>query len=113
MDISEIQKKIEAEFAAARESRAAGNEGRARVCARRAAGLALGIYYAKSLDESPPQSVYKLLQWFSLREEIPQELRDAAKRLIVRVTTEFDLPHSQDPLHDARLIAEVILSGDI
>ncbi len=113
MDISEVQKKIEAEFAAARASRTAGNEGRARVCARRAAGLALGIYYAESLAEIPPQSAYKLLQWFSLREEIPQELRDAAKRLIVRVTTEFELPHRQDPLHDARLIAETILSGDI
>jgi hypothetical protein len=113
MDISEIQKSIEAEFADARESRAMGREGRARVCARRAAGLALGIYYEKSVGRSPPQSAYELLQWFALREEIPLDLRDAAKRLTVRVTTTFDLPHAEDPIRDAWNLIDAVLGGDV
>ena len=36
--------RIEKEFAAARAAQAAGNEGKARVCARRAAGEALSWY---------------------------------------------------------------------
>lgn len=113
MDINKIYKSIEMELTDGRDSREREKEGRARVCARRAAGLALGIYYEKSIGKSPPKSAYKLLQWFSEREEISQDLRDSANRLTVRVTPAFRLPHDEDPLEDAQIIIDAILGGSV
>ncbi|OGO20880.1 MAG: hypothetical protein A2Z14_04095 [Chloroflexi bacterium RBG_16_48_8] len=113
MELKERQARIEAEFMEARDSRAKGNEGRARVCARRAAGIAIGIYFERNTGESPPRSAYELLQWYSRREEIPDNLRESAERLTVRVTPEYKLPHIQDPLEDARFIVAAILDGSI
>jgi len=111
MDIMPIRNSIEAEFSDAQASRLKGNEGRARVCARRAAGLAVSIYFEKQTTEQPPQSAYWLLQWFSLREEIPEDLRQSAKRLTVRVTPAYELPHKEDPIEDACRIVSAILNG--
>jgi len=113
MENHELTVSIEAEFSDARESRTAGNEGRARVCARRAAGLAIGQYYERCLGKPPPASAYQLLQWFSERVEIPDDLQDAARRLTVRVTPEYELPHFEDPLEDAQFLVKAILEGDV
>ena len=113
MDISEVRKSIEMELTDGRDSREKENEGRARVCARRAAGLALGVYYERSMGKNPPTSAYKLLQWFSERKEISQDLRDSANRLTVRVTPAFKLPHDEDPLEDAQTIIDAILDGSV
>lgn len=113
MDILQIQTVIEEELTAAHDSRLKGNEGRARVCARRAAGLAIGIYFENLSGEKPPRSVYKLLQWFTEQEEIPEQLRRSAQRLTVHVTPEFELPHEEDPIHDAQAIITAILSGAV
>lgn len=113
MEDHDIRLSIEAELSDARESRAQGKEGRARVCARRAAGLALGHYYERCLGKPAPASAYQLLQWFSQRKETPEELRETARRLIVRVTPEYKLPHSEDPLEDAQSLIMAILDGTI
>jgi hypothetical protein len=113
MDIRRIRTSIEAELSNAQASRMKANEGRARVCARRAAGLAVSIYFEQETTEQPPQSAYRLLQWFSLREEVPEDLRLAAKRLTVRVTPAYELPHKEDPIDDARKIISAILNGVI
>jgi hypothetical protein len=113
MENHELYTSIEAEFLDAYRSRAGGNEGRARVCARRAAGLAIGQYYEYCLEKTSPTSAYELLQWFTERAEIPQDLRDAARRLTVRVTPEYDLPHFEDPLEDAHLLVNAILEGHV
>jgi hypothetical protein len=113
MDLAQRRVAIEAELLDAQESRDKAKEGRARVCARRAAGLAIGMYYEKHIGHSPIQNAYKLLQWFSRREEIPEYLQQAARRLTVRVTPAYDLPHQEDPIEDARLIVTAILNGRI
>jgi hypothetical protein len=111
MDIMQTRSAIEAELSDALVSRENANEGRARVCARRAAGMAIGIYFERNVGERPPQSAYKLLQWFSQREEIPEDLQQSAERLLVRVTPDFELPHQEDPIEDARQIITAILDG--
>jgi hypothetical protein len=113
MDIRQITTAIEEEFTVAHASRLSGNEGRARVCARRAAGLAIGIYFENQTAEKPTGNAYKLLQWFSEQEEIPEELQRSARRLIVRVTPEYELPHEEDPIDDARSIVSAVLTGAI
>jgi hypothetical protein len=98
--------RIEAELAKAERARAERREGMARVCARRAAGWALRSYYVTRTGRAAPTSALDLLRWFQADPAAPAELRDAAQRLTVRVTEDFRLPHSGDPILDARRIVE-------
>jgi hypothetical protein len=90
-------------MAYARAAREHGKEGRARVCARRAAGWAV----ATSFPEVPRKGAFSLLRW--LESEGPEELRAAAGRLTERVTPDHELPHDGDPLQDAALIVDGLL----
>ena len=55
------QTDIEAEFEKAEQARARGNEGQARVCARRAAGIAIREYLTRRGICPPSASAYDLL----------------------------------------------------
>jgi hypothetical protein len=104
---------IRAELVEAEKWRKSGKEGRARVCARRAAGWAIQFYIENRLEESTSLNAYQLLGWFRSRKEVPEALREAAKRLYVRVTPAGSLPHPNDPLQDAGAIIDAILQGQI
>lgn len=104
-------KQIEQELTAARAARERGNEGMARVCARRAAGWAVGWVRSDSAPTSISGNAYQLLRWYSAQEEEPSGLRRAAKRLTVRITEDHTLPHPEDPLEDAEQIVEGLLPG--
>jgi len=82
--------------------RAAGNEGRARVCARRAAGFAL----AASLRVPGSPNAYQMLRQAAGLPGLSEVAHRAAARLCARVTETHRLPHVEDPLEDARLIVE-------
>jgi len=81
-------------------SRSRGNEGRARVCARRAVGIALALHWSVG----PPANAYQLLMRAAADSGLPPEVRQAAQRLTRRVTEAHRLPHDEDPLDDARVI---------
>jgi HEPN domain-containing protein len=106
---SEIRQAINAELQRAYAWRQDGNEGRARVCARRAAGIAIGSYYRAQTGEPPSSSAYNLLRWLAKHTRISLQIRQAARRLTARVTADHNLPHPEDPLVDAGLIIEKIL----
>ena len=100
--IEEIEKEVRQGEKAEQE----GNSGRARVCARRAAGIALENYYAR-MGENPGKDAMKLLAQFSGASEIPGDVRDAALRLQERVRPDFTSA-SRQPLNDARLIINFV-----
>jgi hypothetical protein len=108
-----IKQEINIELQIAEDSRSGGNEGRARVCARRAAGLAIGYFYEFQTGDSAPKNAYNLLQWISARGEISSVVRDAAQRLTVRVTPDHTLPHDEDPIADAGLIIDALIVDDL
>ena len=81
-------------------SRSRGNEGRARVCARRAVGAALALRWSAG----PQANAYQLLTRAAADTGLPPELRQAAQRLTRRVTEAHQLPHDEDPLDDARAL---------
>jgi phospholipase/carboxylesterase len=108
MDLGDTKKKIDGEMQKAFDSRSDGNEGRARVCARRAAGFAIGPYFQIQTGETEPSSAYDLLRWLADRNEISYEVREAARRLTVQVTPDHNLPHPEDPLNDAKEIIATI-----
>ena len=102
---SSFQPKIDAELRAAAEARRTGNEAKARVRARRAAGWA-AEEFLRGVGHEPRRGAVECLRQLAQRAEVPLDVRQAASRLTVHVTPEHVLPHSQDPLEDARRVIE-------
>lgn len=96
----EIQRELELAERARRE----GREGRARVCARRAAGWSIGPFYQRSTGSPPSRSAIQLLRWYHENPEAPAELRAAAERLTTPVGEDHRHPYPEDPLQDARTL---------
>lgn len=93
---------VEAELEAARRARAAGNEGRARVCARRAAGRAIQVYYRQVEGPGWDGDALKQLERLRADGAVPEPVRQAAARLTAVVDFDHRLPFPEDPLEDAR-----------
>jgi hypothetical protein len=79
-----------------------GNEGMARVCARRAAGALIGHYLVQKGHAADKRSAYQTIKIFTGLPDVPNELKHSAALLLVKVTSERTLPVDVD------LIAEVI-----
>jgi hypothetical protein len=96
---------IDIEIEEAQASRRGGNEGRARVSARRAAGKAIFAMRRHVLGSKENRfGAITMLRWFQDFKGTTKELQKAAERLTVHVNTEHDLPHDQDPIQDALMI---------
>lgn len=100
---------IHAEFERAEQARARGNEGQARVCARRAAGIAAREYLRRRGTAPHTSSAYDALQLLPEDPSVPANIKAAALRLILRVDEEFRLPPGVDLLAEARTVCEVLL----
>ena len=94
-------------------ARGRGNEGQARVCARRAAGVAVREYFLRLGIPIVNPGAYDLLQKLVSFDDIPIRARQAAECLTVRVTGEFQLPVDADLLEEARILAENLLPIDL
>jgi hypothetical protein len=102
----ELREKIEQELAQGEKARQEGFEGRARVCARRAAGIAIREYLRIKAIPSPGLSAVDLLEALLVVEGISGEMRQAAQRLLMRVDEDYSLPADIDLLADARWLAQ-------
>ncbi len=103
---------LQHEFEMAEAARLRGNEGQARVCARRAAGIALREYFSRHGVIARSPSAYDLLQEFIRREDVPPDLREIVVHLTLRVTEEFKLPLDVDLVQEARVLCERLLPAD-
>jgi hypothetical protein len=101
---------LELEFKRAEEARARGNEGQARVCARRAAGIAAREYYARRGQLVRTPSAYDVLQLIMEETQLSPHLKQAAGYLTLRVTEEFKLPVDVDLLQEARKLCDGLIS---
>lgn len=99
---------IEKELAGAREAQKSGNDGKARVCARRAAGWAITWFLSRHSKKA--WGVQAMTQLTMLKEDrdFPQEVRDAAGRLTTRISGIFKYPFPTDPVEDSKLIVDYI-----
>jgi hypothetical protein len=100
--MSQSNPDIETELQNAERARLAGNEGRARVCARRAAGLAARDFLARHALRLGDRSAYTALQALAEYPGLDPDLRIAALHLVTRVTEQFTLPVDADLIVDAR-----------
>ncbi len=100
------QTEIDAEFEKAERARLRGNEGQARVCARRAAGIAARKYLTRQGIRPPSLSAYDLLNLLREDPRLSPDLRRIADHLTLRVTEEFKLPVNVDLVAEAREFCE-------
>jgi hypothetical protein len=98
------QKEAFAEINAARNALQAGLPGRARVAARRAAGIALVEYNHWDAFSMETQNYYDLLMAFSNQTDIPEEMHEVVRRLCQRVNDQHALPDHFDLVADAEKI---------
>lgn len=104
--------KLEREFQMAEAARARGNEGQARVCARRAAGVAVREYLARKGQRALSPSAYDLLQSLAELPGVPAEALQPAAYLTLRVDEEFKLPAGVDLIGEARALCAQLLPGE-
>lgn len=103
----DIATEIKAEMDKARQARLAGNEGMARVCARRAAGMAARSYLhrhdpmAQRNGWGRPGSAYEALKALAVFPHLPPHLALASQNLTLRVSDTFQLPEEVDLIADA------------
>ena len=107
--MKEWKSEIQAEFERAEQARARGNEGRARVCARRAAGIAAREYFTRRGEVIRTPSAYDLLNRLAEEQSLSAELRQSARYLTLRVNEEFKLPVNVDLVAEARKLCDELL----
>jgi HEPN domain-containing protein len=105
----DYKSEINAEFEKAEQARARGNEGRARVCARRAAGIAIREYLTRKGIRPPSASAMDLLNLLKDDPLLSPDLKLIADHLTLRVTEEFKLPVDVDLIAEARVLCEKLL----
>lgn len=104
------QTQIDSEFEKAEQARARGNEGQARVCARRAAGIAIREYLTRRGIRPPSVSAYDLLNLLKDDPRLSPDLKLIADHLTLRVTEEFKLPVDADLVAEAKRFCRELLS---
>jgi hypothetical protein len=103
---------LEKELQMAAAANVRGNEGQARVCARRAAGVVIREYFLRRGLSSRTSSAFDLLQTLLEIPGIPEEARRAAEYLTLRVNEEFKLPVNADLVEEARTLCKSLLPGE-
>jgi HEPN domain-containing protein len=100
---------LASEFENAERARADENEGRARVCARRAAGIAIREYYARQGIPVSGTSAYDLLGRLIESPEIRPDLKENCIHLTLKVSEDFRLPVNVDLIEESRKLCSALL----
>jgi hypothetical protein len=100
------QDAIEQELTKAFEGIQSGNDGLARVCARRAVALAAQHWARQHHLPSWHGDAMHQLRQIEGETTFPLPVREAAQRLLTKVTEQAQLPMTTDPISDARIILD-------
>lgn len=103
------ESRFEQEIQQAERAREAGNEGMARVCARRAAGCVIGEFLLRKGLNLPGSSAYSRLHYLRSMPDISPSVQEAAHVLLLRITPEHELPVQSDLIEKARWLREELL----
>jgi hypothetical protein len=83
-------------------ARKAGNEGMARVCARRAIGIILGEYLTHQGYTNISNSTIDRLSIFISLPELDKHTQEIAKHFLLKVNPDYKLPEGLDLINDAK-----------
>lgn len=92
-----------------RQAKQIGNIGQARVCARRACGMAIEHWLLTNPQKDWGASALTMLNKLQEDHRIPKDIREAAFRLTKRVDQNFETGIEEDPLKDGEMIIEYFL----
>jgi hypothetical protein len=104
----DAQIQIQEELLLAKQSREEGNEGRARVCARRAAGAAAISFLDPGGKDTNSMNAFQALIALQDQEELPDRIQLALKRLTQRVNEDYQLPSDVDLIQEAGYVIEYL-----
>ena len=104
--------RADAELAIAEKSRLSGFEGRARVSARRAAGIVIREYLHSQGTQGGSPSAYDLLQIMRSQPGLNPEIQQAIDYLLMRVDEDFQIPAQVDLIAETRRLIYHIVSLD-
>jgi len=90
-------------------ARKAGNEGMARVCARRAAGIIIGEYLIRRGFTKLTNSTIDRLSIFISLPDVEKQYQDIANHFLLKVNPDYDLPEAVDLISDAKWLATNLL----
>jgi hypothetical protein len=107
--VTDWHTQLQLEFTRAEKARAKGNEGQARVCARRAAGIAIREYLTRQGTPPTNPSAVDLLNLIKDDPRLSPDLKLIADHLTLRVTEEFKLPVDADLVAEARRLCDELL----
>jgi hypothetical protein len=99
---------IQEELLLAKQSRMEGNEGRARVCARRAAGTAVQLFLEQKGLVGKGENIFKSLMVFGDVIDLPERIRRALFWLVKRVDEDYNLPPEIDLIEEAAVVLDYI-----
>ena len=105
-DRSRIQ--VSEELLLAKQSRLEGNEGRARVCARRAAGAAVKGFLEEQGLVSGSENILNCLTILKDSYQTPQNVEAALGWLLQRVDQDYQLPEGIDLVQEAKVVLEFL-----
>lgn len=103
------QTRFENEMADAERSRAAGKEGRARVCARRAAGAVVMEYFTRQGYTLQTPNAYDLLHYLIEFPQASTAVRQVAEHLVQRLNTDHKLPVEADLIAETYWLKKELL----
>jgi hypothetical protein len=103
------RERFDAELERAQQARERGNEGQARVCARRAAGITAAEYFRRRGQAPTSGSAIDVLGQLALEPSLSAESASLLAHLLQQVDTEFKLPAGVDLIAEARLLRHQLL----
>ena len=93
-------------------ARAEGNEGKARVCARRAAGIVANEYMKRRGVSTPNMTAYERVKLLRGWPDLPAGVDDVIDHMTTRVNENYELPIEADLVAEARWLAQTLLDDD-
>jgi len=99
---------IQEELLLAKQSRIEGNEGRARVCARRAAGAAVQTHLQRTGLSPEPGNAMQSIMLFKSIMDLPERVQIALDWLLQRVDEDYNLPPEVDLIQEADIVIRFV-----
>jgi hypothetical protein len=103
---------FQAEINQAENARLEGNEGMARVCARRAVGIVLVEYFRRNQIPLNSPSAYDRLRFIQKLPGISGDLLTKIEHFLVRVSPDYTLPVEADLIAEAQQIRNILFEKE-
>lgn len=104
--------RLQRELDQAESARREGNEGMARVCARRAAGIVIGEYLRRRGTPAATANAYELLKMLAEQPDVSPKVREVSRHMLLRITPDHQLPVEADLVGEARWLAAELLDHE-